>query len=152
MKSIVLFISAVAVSTTSAHANIKNCGKASWYQLTSITASGERANPNKMTAAHRTLPFGTRVRVTNFRNGRSVVVRINDRGPFIKGRIVDVTRIVAEKLGFKDAGWAPVGLSSVGERFVKGQKCMTRNAYAPSSDQRVPKPTQRPSLYSDLPT
>ncbi len=134
-----------------AHAGIKSCGKASWYQLTSMTASGERANPNVMAAAHRTLPFGTRVRVTNFRNGRSVIVRINDRGPFIKGRIIDVTRIAAERLGFKGAGWAPVGLSPVGERFVSGKKCQTRNAYTLPRGQKVPIPAQRPAPIPDLP-
>ena len=64
------------------------------------TANGERAVPNRMTAAHRTLPFGTMVRVTNNRNGRSVVVRINDRGPFIRGRVIDVTPAAARALGF----------------------------------------------------
>ena len=104
-----------------------------------------------MAAAHRTLPFGTRVRVTNFRNGRSVIVRINDRGPFIKGRIIDVTRIAAQRLGFKGAGWAPVGLSPVGERFVSGKKCQTRSAYTLPSDRKVPIPTQRPAVLPDLP-
>lgn len=75
------------------------------------TASGERANPRGMTAAHRTLPFGTRVRVTNKRNGRSVVVRINDRGPFVRGRVIDVTTNAARALGF--AGVAPVSLQVV---------------------------------------
>jgi rare lipoprotein A len=64
------------------------------------TASGERAQPNGLTAAHRTLPFGTRVRVTNKSNGRSVVVRINDRGPFVRGRIIDLTPAAARALGF----------------------------------------------------
>ena len=64
------------------------------------TANGERARPSGFTAAHRTLPFGTRVRVTNKRNGRSVVVRINDRGPFVRGRVIDVTPAVAHALGF----------------------------------------------------
>jgi rare lipoprotein A len=73
-----------------------------------ITASGERASPDKLTAAHRTLPFGSRVRVTNKRNGRSVVVRINDRGPFIKGRVIDLTPAGARALGF--SGLAPVTL------------------------------------------
>ena len=63
------------------------------------TASGERFNPNAMTAAHRTLRFGTRVRVTNFRNGRSVIVRINDRGPFVKGRAIDLSRGAARAIG-----------------------------------------------------
>jgi rare lipoprotein A len=75
------------------------------------TASGERANPAGMTAAHRTLPFGTRVQVTNKKNGRSVVVRINDRGPFIRGRVIDVTPTAARALGF--SGLAPVMLTVV---------------------------------------
>jgi len=66
------------------------------------TASGERASPGALTAAHRTLPFGTKVRVTNRNNGRSVVVRINDRGPFVRGRIIDVTPAAAQALGFSN--------------------------------------------------
>ena len=64
------------------------------------TASGERANPNAMTAAHRTLPFGSRVEVVNRRNGKRVTVRINDRGPFVRGRVIDVTPAAARALGF----------------------------------------------------
>jgi rare lipoprotein A len=64
------------------------------------TASGERANPAALTAAHRTLPFGTKVRVTNRRNGKAVVVRINDRGPFTRGRVIDLTPAAAHELGF----------------------------------------------------
>ena len=70
------------------------------------TASGERANPGGFTAAHRTLKFGTQVRVTNRRNGRNVVVRINDRGPFVRGRVIDITPAAARALGFS-------GLASV---------------------------------------
>lgn len=70
------------------------------------TANGERASSRGLTAAHRTLPFNSRVRVTNKRNGRSVVVRINDRGPFIKGRVIDLTPAGAKVLGF--SGLAPV--------------------------------------------
>jgi rare lipoprotein A len=72
------------------------------------TASGERANPSGLTAAHRTLAFGTRVRVTHRRNGRSVTVRINDRGPFVRGRVIDLTPAGARALGF--SGLAPVKL------------------------------------------
>ena len=64
------------------------------------TASGERASPHGMTAAHKTLPFGAKVRVTNLRNGRSAVVRINDRGPYVRGRIIDLTPAAAHALGF----------------------------------------------------
>jgi len=63
------------------------------------TASGERFDPGAMTAAHRTLPFGTKVRVTNSRNGRSVIVRINDRGPFVKGRSIDLSSGAARAIG-----------------------------------------------------
>jgi peptidoglycan lytic transglycosylase len=76
------------------------------------TASGERVSPRALTAAHRTLPFGTLVRVTNKRNGRSVVVRINDRGPFVRGRVIDMTPAGARALGF--SGLAQVSLDVVG--------------------------------------
>jgi rare lipoprotein A len=75
------------------------------------TASGERAHPGGFTAAHRSLPFGSKVRVTNHRNGRSVVVRIVDRGPFVRGRIIDVTPAAARELGF--SGLAPVSIARV---------------------------------------
>ncbi len=87
-------------------------GRASWYSIKcnggTHTASGETLDNWARTAAHKTLPMGTRVRVTNLRNGRSLVVRINDRGPYIKGRIIDVTKGVAHKLGFIKAGVVPV--------------------------------------------
>lgn len=84
------------------------CGRASWYALYSKTASGERMNPNALTAAHRSLPFGTRVAVTNKNNGKTVVVRINDRGPFIKGRVIDLSKAAANRLGFVGAGQTSV--------------------------------------------
>jgi rare lipoprotein A len=87
------------------------CGKASWYQLGGKTASGERNNPNAMTAAHRSLPFGTRVKVENLRNGKYVVVRINDRGPFIGGRVIDLSRAAAKQLGMMSSGTAKVRLT-----------------------------------------
>lgn len=86
-------------------------GLASWYGpgfQGRKTASGERFNQNEMTAAHRSLPFGTKVRVTNRNNGRSVVVRINDRGPFIGGRVIDVSAAAARSLGMVSSGVAPV--------------------------------------------
>ena len=76
------------------------------------TANGERANPAGLTAAHKTLPFGTKVRVVNQRNGKSVVVRINDRGPFVRGRVIDLTPAGARALGF--SGLTPVTLESAG--------------------------------------
>ena len=85
------------------------------------TASGERMNPHAMTAAHRTLPFGTRVTVTNKRNGKRVQVRISDRGPFVRGRIVDLSPAAARAIGM--SGLAPVTLSvasSSGRQGTKG--------------------------------
>lgn len=89
------------------------CGRASWYALTSRTASGERMNPSALTAAHRTLPFGTRIKVTNQTNGKSVVVRVNDRGPFIKGRVLDLSRGAAGQIGMIGAGQAAVCMAKV---------------------------------------
>lgn len=87
-------------------------GKASWYSIKTNygtkTASGQRLCNNAPTAAHKTLPMGTKVRVTNLANEKSEIVTINDRGPFIKGRVIDVTIGTAEKLGFVQRGVVPV--------------------------------------------
>lgn len=83
-------------------------GKASWYQMGTKTASGARYNPDGLSAAHRTLPFGTRLKVTNLRNGRSVHVVVNDRGPFTGGRVLDVSRGAARHLGMISSGVARV--------------------------------------------
>ena len=95
-------------------------GKASYYWQPQRVASGGWFNPNAMTAAHKSLPFGTRVRVTNLRNGRSVVVRINDRGPYIKGRIIDLSRAAAGKIGMRKAGVVPVSVKILGRGKKKG--------------------------------
>jgi rare lipoprotein A len=78
------------------------------------TASGETFNSGALTAAHRYLPFGTKVRVTNVRNGRSVVVRINDRGPFTGGRVIDLSKGAAAVIGVFQSGVAPVVLEILG--------------------------------------
>lgn len=104
----------LSTALSTAPANAEECGRASWYALTSKTASGERMNPAKLTAAHKRLPFGSRVRVRNKRNGRSVVVRINDRGPFIRGRVVDLSKAAAAQIGMVRSGHAPVCLSVIG--------------------------------------
>ena len=88
-------------------------GRASWYGAGfhgKMTASGERFDMNALTAAHRTLPFGTRVRVRNARNGREVIVRINDRGPHIRDRIIDVSKAAAAALDLVRLGEAQVVL------------------------------------------
>lgn len=86
-------------------------GKASYYGLKGRTANGDRVGG--LTAAHRTLPFGTRARVTNLGNNRSVVVVINDRGPFTGGRIIDVSTNAADALGFRKAGVARVRVEAM---------------------------------------
>jgi rare lipoprotein A len=106
-------------------------GHASWYSLPSnVTANGERMDPNELTAAHRSLPFGTRVLVENLANGRSVVVRINDRGPFIGGRIIDLSKAAAVSIGMIDAGTAKVrvttadggsAIAALGESTIKAK-------------------------------
>ncbi|MEH1967764.1 septal ring lytic transglycosylase RlpA family protein [Nostoc sp.] len=93
-------------------------GMASYYGYDGSgtqTASGQRFNPEAMTAAHRSLPFGTQVRVTNTRNGRSVVLRINDRGPYIRGRVIDVSAGAARVLGMMGSGVAPVHIEVLGK-------------------------------------
>jgi rare lipoprotein A len=88
-------------------------GVASFYSYDTQTASGEKFDKNELTAAHPTLPFGTRVRVTDVSTGRSVTVRVNDRGPYVRGRIVDVSHSAAEALGMVDKGVANVRLDVV---------------------------------------
>lgn len=94
-------------------------GWASWYGPGfhgRLSASGEVFDQNALTAAHRTLPFGTEVRVTNLNNGRSIVVRINDRGPFVGNRVIDLSAAAAQVLGMMDTGVAPVRLDILGGR------------------------------------
>ena len=86
-------------------------GVASYYAHSlhgNLTANGERYNENDLTAAHKTLPFGTRVEVTNLANGRRVTLRINDRGPFVEGRIIDVSFRAAQSLDFVQQGLTQV--------------------------------------------
>lgn len=83
-------------------------GWASYYKMGTLTANGERYDPHGLTAAHRTLAFGTLVRVTNLNNGKSVVVRINDRGPFIKKRVIDLSFGAARVVGLTKSGVARV--------------------------------------------
>jgi len=79
------------------------------------TANGQRFSSNAMTAASRTLAFGTRVRLTNPRNHRSVIVRVNDRGPFVKGRDISITRHAAQRLGFLHSGVAQLQMETLGK-------------------------------------
>jgi rare lipoprotein A len=103
-------VAGAVLATGSAYAQ---CGGASWYALGSKTASGERMNPAAMTAAHRSLPFGTKVLVTNKHNGKSVVVRINDRGPFIKSRVIDLSKAAAKQIGMISRGHASICMTKL---------------------------------------
>jgi rare lipoprotein A len=95
-------------ATKAAPASGASYGVASYYSYPGRTANGERYDPGQLTAAHRTLPFGTKLQVTNLNSGRSVVVRVNDRGPFIHGRVVDVSYAAARELNLLHAGTAKV--------------------------------------------
>ncbi len=106
----VIFLTSCAGRNYFRSGNVQK-GLASWYGPDfhgKLTSNGEIYNMHALTAAHKTLPFGVYVRVTNLNNGKSVVIRINDRGPFIKGRIIDLSYAAAKKLGLDISGVAPV--------------------------------------------
>jgi len=125
-------------------------GTASWYGAElqgRRTASGERFDQHAFTAASRTFPIGTRVRVTNLGNGRSAVVRINDSGPFARGRVIDVSRAAAQALGMVGRGTARVRIETLGEgtpRTTTGRarrRPAARGARARRGPHREPPPT-----------
>ena len=106
-----LFLCSLLAFLTSCSEKVVQSGKASYYAKKfngRRTASGQKFRSYKRTAAHNTLPFGTKVKVTNLRNGRTVKVRINDRGPFVAGRIIDLSRKAARRIGMLDEGVASV--------------------------------------------
>jgi rare lipoprotein A len=117
-RRLVVLISIAASQSGLVRASAEELGVASVYatQSRGRAANGENLNPNAFTAAHRTLPFGTHVLVTNKKNGRSVMVTITDRGPFVRGRIIDVTPVAARELGF--SGLTQVSVQAVNERPV----------------------------------
>ena len=108
-----LFAALLVLSPMAAHAE---CGQASYYGPGlhgGVTASGERFNAGGLTAAHPWLPMGSYVRVTNQNNGRSVTIRINDRGPYAGGRVIDLAEGAAQRLGFISNGVAPVCIARI---------------------------------------
>jgi rare lipoprotein A len=115
---------------------LADTGRASWYQLASMTASGERMDAGALTAAHRTLPLGSYARVENLDNGRVVLVRINDRGPFAKGRIIELSKAAAEGLGMIEKGVARVRVSPA----ANGGQSAAPRAKAPPSRRRPAHP------------
>jgi rare lipoprotein A len=116
---IVLALAAGCTESPEADANestVTQKGKASYYARSfqgKETASGETFNQNELVAAHKTLPFDTRVQVTNLENGKQVTVRINDRGPFKPGRIIDLSRVAANRIDLLEDGIAPVKIETL---------------------------------------
>ena len=113
MKALILAAAALVAVIGSARAESGIASHYSTRELGTGTASGRPLHDGALTAAHRTLPFGSRVRVTNHANGRSVVVTITDRGPFARGRVIDITTAGARALGF--SGLAHVSLVRIGK-------------------------------------
>ncbi|MDE1192715.1 MAG: septal ring lytic transglycosylase RlpA family protein [Arachidicoccus sp.] len=102
-----IFLSIISFSCTH---YLTETGKASYYTEGKRTANGDKFKKRRLTAASKTLPFGTQVKVINLKNGKSVKVKINDRGPFVKGRIIDLSWRAAKKLDMLDDGVVPVKL------------------------------------------
>ena len=110
MKRVLSVLGVAILCSLAGEANAGSVGYASYYKHGAKTANGERFNPHGLTAAHRNLPFGTKVRVKHLASGRTVVVRINDRGPFIRNRIIDLSLGAANALGIRSAGVAKVSV------------------------------------------
>ncbi|SDR34553.1 septal ring lytic transglycosylase RlpA family protein [Pseudovibrio sp. Tun.PSC04-5.I4] len=106
-------------------ATTSQCGEASWYALRSQTANGEMMDPSKLTAAHLTLPMETQVMVTNLSNGKTLTVRVNDRGPYAKSRLIDLSKAAAIELDFMDNGVTPVRITVANEfkKYLTGHAC-----------------------------
>lgn len=117
----------VCVSQTAA---LAQCGTASWYHEGAKTANGERYQPDGISAAHRSLPFGTKVLVTNQRTGRTVTVRINDRGPFIGGRIIDLSRGAKRVIGMDGLASVCLTVLGRGERVAGAKQAKTQRVAA----------------------
>ncbi|KKB10687.1 lipoprotein [Devosia geojensis] len=115
-RLLVAAATAAAVFVSGTIAAQAQCGGASWYGPGfngKRAASGEIFNENAMTAAHKSLPFGTKLRVVDQRNGNAIVVTINDRGPFVHGRIIDLSKAAATQLGFRNRGTTSVCIEQI---------------------------------------
>jgi rare lipoprotein A len=129
------------------------CGTASWYHEGAKTANGERYRPDGISAAHKTLPFGTRVHVRNQRTGRSVTVRINDRGPFVRGRIIDLSRGAKRVIGMDGLASVCLTVLGRGERYADAGDAGTRRVSKKSRRmvREVYRTTQTSASYDDDP-
>ena len=126
-----------AALPTPAPSTIIETGLASWYGAKhhgKRTASGEIFDQKKFTAAHRTLPWGSIVKVTNLDNGKSVEVRINDRGPFTKGRIIDLSRAAARAVGMLESGVSPVRMEVLSPRELSSDLVLQKNNRVRATD------------------
>lgn len=135
-----LTLLAVLISVASFGIAQVQTGKASYYADKfegSPTASGEKYRGSKMTAAHKTLPFGTKIRVTNLANNESVVLEVNDRGPFVEGRVLDVSKAAAEKLGFFNQGIADIKIEVVNAGDGKGDVLPVMQEHVAVDDRQV---------------
>ncbi|MFZ5791935.1 MAG: septal ring lytic transglycosylase RlpA family protein [Pseudomonadota bacterium] len=129
--------------------NYDETGIASWYGPDfngKPTASGEIYDQNGLTAAHKTLPLPTIVQVTNLENGRSLKLRINDRGPFVNGRIIDVSRRAAQLLGFHDNGTARVRVKVLAEESMTLAAALTGGSGVPADQPQPPAPSAAPTM------
>jgi rare lipoprotein A len=134
-------VMAAALPQKRAYAAFQQCGIASYYDEDYLTATGERYKPDGISAAHRTLPLGSIVRVRHQKTGREVVVRINDRGPYVKGRIIDLSRGAKHAIGMD--GLAPVCITVIGRL---DRKIMVKHAKADTS---IPTNPRRGVILAD---
>lgn len=128
-----------------APAATKLAGTASWYGRHwegRLTASGARFDPHRLTAAHRSLPLNTRVRVTNLENAKSVTVLINDRGPYVAGRVIDLSTAAARRLGMIKEGLAPVRIKVLGPKLPVAKPTLA-SATSTSAPVVTPAPVRR---------
>ncbi len=117
MKKLLIGVALAAFTLSAAPSAVEAktmVGMASYYKHGRLTANGEHFNPMGLTCAHRSMPFGTKLRVTNLKNGKSVVVRVNDRGPFIRGRILDLSLGAAKMVGLTGSGVGRVKVEVIG--------------------------------------
>jgi rare lipoprotein A len=116
ISAAIVFTTVALAQSPTKSAGPETTGMCSYYARTHnghITAGGEKFDSNALTAAHRTFPMGTKLKVTNLSNGKSIVVKVNDRGPFVKGRSLSVTRRAAQELGFLKQGVTKVKIEPV---------------------------------------
>ncbi len=138
IKKAIFFLATLITIAWSNTCLAQTHGKASFYGNGfhgRITSDGSRYHKDSLTCAHRTLPFGTLLKVTNKKNGKEVVVRVTDRGPFVRGRVVDLSMAAAKELGMVSMGVAPVEVKTVGHvknrNMIKGPDKNTRRESTP---------------------